>query len=179
MIRAVAAFLLGAAACTAAGALAQAEGAAGDAPPCTAPGALPADLAGWAGHRAAVQAAGDAKAAGSARLPVGQAVDATLLPTPALRYAVAPGKPGGSVSHGGMFAFDVAAPGTYRVSLGSHAWVDVVEGGKALTSVAHGHGPACTTLAKMVDYRLRPGRHLLQIAANGEPGVAVMVSRRP
>lgn len=110
---------------------------------------------------------------------LGKAYDVTLQPTPAVKYAVAPLKPGGSVSFGGLFAFDVAEPGAYRVSLSTHSWTDVIEDGQALQSVAHGHGPECTSLAKMVDYVLKSGRHILQIAANGDPTLSLMVVKLP
>lgn len=146
---------------------------------CSSPGILPPALAAWAEPHGSLNAVSRARATKGALLTLGEAVDATLLPTPTVKYSVPPVKPGGSVSFGGMFAFDVADAGTYRVSLSTHSWTDVIEGNAALQSVAHGHGPECTSLAKMVDYELQPGRHILQIAANGEPGVTIMVVKFP
>lgn len=148
-------------------------------PACTAPGTFPPALAGWGQPHGTLTAAARPGAVRRAVLVPGHAVDATLLPTPDVRYAVAPAKPGGSVSFGGSFAFDVAEAGTYRVALSTHSWIDVIEGNVALQSVAHGHGPACTTLAKMVDYPLKPGRHVLQVAANGEAAISLMVAKLP
>jgi hypothetical protein len=151
-----------------------------DVPPsCAVPGTLPPALAGWAASHSSLNAVAKPRATRAALLMLGHAADSTLLPTPAVRYAVPPAKPGGSVSFGGLFAFEVAEAGTYRVSLSTHSWTDVIEGGKALLPVAHGHGPECTSLAKMVDYELKPGHHTLRIAANGEPGISIMVSRLP
>lgn len=93
-----------------------------------------------------------------------------------MRYVVPPEKPGKPATHGGLASFTVATPGTYRVALGAGAWVDVVRDGKAVASVAHGHGPACSTIRKMVDFRLTPGRYLLQIAGNADPVIPVMVA---
>jgi hypothetical protein len=143
---------------------------------CAAPAPLPADLAGWSvAHRplkAAVKTSGTAKAL----LVQGTAFDATLAPTPKVEYVLEPGKPGGSVSYGGLFAFDVAQAGRYRVAQSGRSWVDVIVGGKAVTSAAHGHGPECSGVTKMVEYDLPAGRHLLQIAANGEAALTVMVA---
>ncbi len=150
-----------------------------DAPMCASPGALPPALAAWGEPHSSLNAAAKPRATKDALLALGRAYDATLQPTPTVRYAVAPEKPGGSVSFGGVFAFDVPEAGTYRISLSTHSWTDVIENGRALQSVAHGHGPECTSLAKMVDYVLKPGRHILQIAANGEPGVGLMVVKLP
>lgn len=90
-----------------------------------------------------------------------------------------PEKPGGTVSHGGVLRFTVAEEGVWRIALSSGAWVDVVKDGKASTSVAHGRGPDCSGIRKMVDYRLSPGTYLLQIAANGFDTLTVMVARLP
>ncbi len=149
------------------------------APACTAPAPLPPELAGWGVPHAAVKAANKAGDARRAALPIGTAADATLVPTPTIRFALDPEKPGGSVSHGGLFSFTVAEPGNYRVALGSGAWVDVIADGKAAVSTAHGRGPDCTGVRKMVDYRLDAGRYLLQVSANGSPALSLMVSRLP
>ncbi len=145
--------------------------------PCPAtPAALPPELAGW---RRMVPASAGASVAKAALLTVGTGVKAVLLPTPKVVYPVRPEKPGGSVSHGGLFAFVVPSAGRYRVALGSGAWVDVVRGGTSLVSVAHGHGPDCSGVRKMVDFDLAPGRYLLQVAGNGTPDLPLMVTRLP
>ena len=149
------------------------------APACASVGALPPSASGWGEPHGTRTAAAEPDAASTALLVPGQAVDAALLPTPRVRYAVAPQKPGSAVSFGGLFTVDVAEGGRYRVSLSTRGWIDVVEGKAALPSVAHAHGPACTTLAKMVDYDLKPGRHLLQVAASGEPAVSLMIAKLP
>jgi hypothetical protein len=46
-------------------------------------------------------------------------------------------------------------------------------------STAHGHGPNCTGIRKMVDYRLTPGPYILQISANGQPQMTVLLARLP
>jgi hypothetical protein len=138
------------------------------------PAALPAGMEGW--NRPA-QAKAGASAANATSLAIGRAVTATLLPTSKVTYAVRPEKPGGSVSSGGVFAFTAEAPGRYRVALGTGAWVDVLSGTTPAVSVAHGHGPACSTVRKMVDFDLQPGRYLLQVAGNGTPTLPLMVAR--
>lgn len=141
---------------------------------CTAVAAPPAELSGWSAMRTV---AAGRTAATAATLAIGQGARATLSHTPEVTYALRPEKPGGSVSYGGIFAFDVASAGRYRVALGSGAWIDVVRDGAALESVAHGHGPECSGIRKMVDFDLTPGRYLLQVAANGEAVLPLMVAR--
>lgn len=139
---------------------------------------LPAPLAGWA-TRSALTAGTDATKLDGARIQIGRAVDLSLAPTPSMHYAVRPENPGGSVSHGGMVAFTVEAAGTYRVAISSAAWLDVVRDGVSLTSVGHGHGPACSGIRKMVDFSLQPGAYTLQVAGNGAPAISVIVARLP
>ncbi|MEE4451184.1 hypothetical protein [Novosphingobium resinovorum] len=143
---------------------------------CTTPSAIPTDLAGWSAAHRAIKAAAKSSAVGKALLVQGVAADVALVPTPKVAYVAEPGKPGGSVSYGGLLAFDVAEAGRYRVAQSGRSWVDVIVDGKPSPSVAHGHGPDCSGIAKMVDYDLPAGRHLLQVAANGEAALTVMVS---
>ncbi len=140
------------------------------------PAPPPPGLEGWSLRRP-VRAG--ASATSATALPVGVGVTATLLATPKVSYALRPEKAGGSVSSGGMFAFTVPAAGRYRVALGSAAWIDVLSGTTPATSVAHGHGPDCTGVRKMVDFDLKPGRYLLQIAGNGAATLPLMVARIP
>ena len=148
------------------------------APSCPASVAMTGELAPWNTPRQLQAGARSSQTSGSA-LAVGQAVRLTLLQTPQVHYPVRPEKPGGSVSYGGLVLLNVEEAGTYRVALGSAAWIDLVRNGKALTSSAHGHGPDCTGIRKIVDFQLRPGRYTVQIAANGEPVTTVLVARLP
>lgn len=140
------------------------------------PAALPAGMEGWA-RTMSVRAA--AKASTATSLHVGVGALATLLPTPKVAYVVPPDKPGAPASSGGIFAFAVSTAGRYRVALGSGAWIDVLHGKTPVVSVAHGHGPACSTVRKMVDFDLQPGRYLLQVAGSNTATLAMMVSRLP
>ena len=157
----------------------QAPATAQETAPCPAqPTALPPELAGWA-KRAPLAAATDAARIKAATLLDGVAVDAALTRTSELHYAARPEKPGGTVSYGGMFGFTVKQAGTYRVALGSGAWIDLLNGKMAAASSAHGHGPSCSGIRKMVDFPLKPGRYILQIAANGSPALPLMIVRLP
>lgn len=137
---------------------------------------LPAGLEGWTRKRP-VRAGATVKAATT--LPLGTSVTATLLTTSALTYAVRPEKPGTSANSGGMFTFNVPASGRYRIALGAAAWIDVLSGTSPATSVAHSHGPDCTGIRKMVDFDLKPGRYLLQLAGNTAPTLSLMIVRVP
>ena len=150
-----------------------------DKPACPAtPAALPAELASWS-DPSAMAAATDPVAVAGAGLVIGQAVDLALAPTPKVKYALRPERPGGSVSHGGLAAFQIETAGIYRVAIDSAAWLDVVSDGKSLESVSHGHGPDCSGVRKMVDFNLQPGVYVLQIVGNGTPTVRVLVTTAP
>ncbi|WP_232476227.1 homogentisate 1,2-dioxygenase [Flavisphingomonas formosensis] len=148
-------------------------------PDCsTARPAFPAALAGWSSP-SPLAAAARSSDLGKATIVPGNAFTVALRSTGDVRYAIRPEKPGGSVSYGGMLRFTIAEAGTYRIALGSGAWVDVVRDGTSVQSTAHGHGPICTGIRKMVDFSLTPGRYILQIAANGAPSLALMLARLP
>jgi len=135
---------------------------------CPTPAPVPPALTGWA-RPIAVVAGGD--------LLVGTAASLTLQPQGAVRFAVPPARTGKADSLAGQYAFRVARAGTYRVALDAGVWVDVVAGGRAIASGAHGHGPACSGVRKMVDFRLPAGRYVLQLSGAASPAVRVMVAR--
>jgi hypothetical protein len=83
------------------------------------------------------------------------------------------------VSYGGLLGFTVTQAGTYRVGIGSGAWLEVVRDRTALESAAHSPGPACTGVRKMVDFALTPGTYLLEISGNGTAKLPVLVTRLP
>ena len=139
---------------------------------------LPVDYASWTAKGAATSAKSSADLA-KAELAIGKSFRATLLPTPSVDYPTQPEKPGGSVSKGGLFSVKVAMAGTYFVALGGGAWIDLVDkDGKAAESVAHGHGPDCSTIRKVVDFRLSPGAYTLQVSSYTAEKLDVLVGKR-
>ena len=142
---------------------------------CTAPAELPESLAGWTAP-SPLKAASSEEDLAQSTLVLDEAADLTLHPTPEVKYLIRPEQPGGSVSYGGIVSFTVEKPGTYRVALATAAWIDILRDGLAATSVAHGHGPDCSGIRKMVDFDLEPGPNVLQIAGNGKPSLRVLVS---
>lgn len=83
-------------------------------------------------------------------------------------------KPGGAV----MIGFRIETAGRYGVALDQRGWIDVVPsppGGEALKSAAHGHGPACSTIRKIVRFDLQPGVYRLYLTGLGKPTAKVML----
>lgn len=97
-----------------------------------------------------------------AQLRVGQSAFVTLYPANEVRVPV-PGKPGG---FGGLASVTITEAGKYSVALGSPGWIDIVSEGKAIASNGHAHGPECSTIRKIIDFDLKPGRHTVMISAN-------------
>lgn len=134
------------------------------------------ELAGW-NVRVPLTAA--AKDADMRAIAIGQAIDATLHPAARMRYVLAPNKADEPAEYGGLFRFDIAAAGTYRVALGAGAWIDILAGKVSLPSIAHTRGPECSGVRKMVDFRLAAGRYVLQLSAGRAAVIPVMIVRLP
>lgn len=138
--------------------------------------AIPPEFAGWS-ERIPVTAGGAPRTAPV--LTVGRATDLTLLATEEFTPVVQPGKMADVHTSGGIAMFQVTHAGTYRVALGSGAWIEVIQARKSLTSTAHGHGPMCTGIRKIVDFRLKPGRYVLQLSGSPTPVIPVLIVHAP
>jgi flagellar basal body rod protein FlgF len=131
------------------------------APQCAATdAALAANLAGWTTPAAA--------------FGVNEAVTLQAGDLAKLRDVPAGTKPGGAA----MIEFKVDTAGRYGVALDQRGWIDVVPGttgGEALKSVAHGHGPACSTIRKIVRFDLQPGTYRLYLTGLDKPSARTML----
>lgn len=108
-----------------------------------------------------------------AMLPVGTAARVTLQRDGALRYP--PAKPAAAGRFAGTLRFTVKTAGSYRVSLGAAAWIDMIRSGKPVASTAHGHGGVCAPVKKRVDFTLAPGTYTLQLSGAERPVLGVFV----
>lgn len=131
---------------------------------CPATPVLPDDLADWSRDASGktIYAYGDDL--GADWSPLGAA--RTALPLhrfESLRYGVAPERKPDVHKFGGMIPIEVKKAGRLIVALDAGAWIDLVRDGTVLKSVAHGHGPACSGIRKMVEFDVMPGRYQLQI----------------
>lgn len=80
-----------------------------------------------------------------------------------LRYGIASERKPDVHKFGGMIPIAVEKPGRLVVALDAGAWIDMVRDGARVKSIAHGHGPACSGIRKMVEFDVTQGRYLLQI----------------
>jgi hypothetical protein len=146
-------------------------GAWADEAPCTAPAG---EFASWS-DPAPLNSANYVSQLPEAQLLPGQTIELGLHPVDAVKFPVAPGKPGGN---GGLVELTIAEAGTYRVALGTGAWIDLVRDGKAIESSAHGHGSICG-VRKIVEFPLQPGKYVLALSANLELRSQVLVAKAP
>jgi hypothetical protein len=59
----------------------------------------------------------------------------------------------------------IRRPATFGIALDQPGWIDVSpQRGKTLASAAHGHGPSCSTIRKIVRYKLRPGTYRVVVS---------------
>ena len=141
--------------------------------PCPAGGAaLPAGFAGW-GDPVSVTAG--TRAGDGATLAIGTAAKVSL--HPARHLTLVPGGRSGDRGQGGTLTLPIEAEGTYRVALSDAAWIDLAIDGKAVATSAHEHGPACTGIRKIVQFRLTPGTYVVQLSGNPTDAVTLMVTK--
>ena len=112
-------------------------------------------------------------------LPLGARAEVTLSDDAGVRYVVKPEKPAAPGTKGGLLSFKVTRAGTYRVALGTAAWIDLLAGTRPVASVAHDHGPTCSGIRKMVDFELAPGAYVLQVSGSGVGTTGVLVTPLP
>lgn len=131
---------------------------------CPATPVLPPELADWSRDASGktIYAYGDDL--GADWSPLGPA--RTALPLhkfESLRYGIVPGRKPDVHKFGGMIPIEVNNPGRLIVALDADAWIDLVRDGVVVKSPAHGHGPACSGIRKMVEFDVTQGRYQLQI----------------
>jgi hypothetical protein len=75
-------------------------------------------------------------------------------------HAVTLGRSGDSI----RTTLRIRKAGTFGIALSEAGWIEVSPmRGKPLESVAHGHGPDCSTIRKIVRYKLRPGTYRVTV----------------
>ncbi|WP_374526477.1 hypothetical protein [Sphingopyxis sp.] len=95
-----------------------------------------------------------------------------------LRYWIAPERKPDPFKYGGLVPIEVKKPARLVVALDAGAWIDLVRDAKFVTSVTHGHGPACSGIRKMVEFDVTPGRYVLQISSAPAASIRAMAVLR-
>ncbi|WP_199554898.1 hypothetical protein [Sandaracinobacteroides hominis] len=82
-------------------------------------------------------------------------------------------------AHAGLVSIRIPTAGNWRVALSNPAWIDLLTVAGPAKSTAHGHGPACSSIRKFVDFNLPAGEYMLQFTANPGAELRVLVSPVP
>ena len=100
-------------------------------------------------------------------------------PVAELQPAVAPhnARDGGATT-GARLDLEIAAAGTYRVAIDHGAWIDLVKDGQPLRPAANGRGPACSSIHRILDFALTPGRYVLQLSGTVAASARLLVVPR-
>ncbi|RVT92827.1 hypothetical protein [Sphingomonas crocodyli] len=105
-------------------------------------------------------------------IAVGQATKLVLVPQAKLTYAVKPQKDG----LGAVLTVQVMEKGRYQIASSGRVWIDVVHAGGALASVEHGHGAACSGIAKIVQFDLEPGPYTIALSGGTSPDLTLLIA---
>jgi len=81
-------------------------------------------------------------------------------------------------AYSGVLSVTVTTARTYGLAASDGVWIDMVKAGKALKSLAHGHGPDCSGIRKIVDFALEPGDYEVRLLGNKAPALTVMIIAR-
>lgn len=134
---------------------------------------VPPALSAW-GAGATIHASSNRASAPA--LSPGTTAELSLHPSDHIELIAPPQRTSAGSSNAGYAAVEITKPGIYRVALSDRAWIEVLKDGKPIASTAHGHGPRCSGMRKIVDFELAGGRHLLQISGNPTATIRVMVT---
>lgn len=112
-------------------------------------------------------------------LALGRAGWATLAPMETAALEIPRDRPIAPGRYGGMLELRVARAGRYAIGLDSRAWIDVARGRTVVPSVAHGHGPDCGPVRKIVQFDLTPGTYTVQLSDAVKPVAVIMAAPAP
>ncbi len=117
-------------------------------------------------------------AAAESPLQPGQAVSLPLRPIAEVATVTAPRIVEGGPTTGALVPLEISTAGTYGVALDLPAWIEIVRDDRVIPSIAHGHGPACSSIRKIVDFPLVPGRYMIQLSGTRATAARILVIRR-
>lgn len=121
------------------------------------------------------------------QVPIKQKIEITLTPLANTHFIHPPEKEPVENTFAGVGLLKVPESGTYMISLGSRAWIDIVDiigpedGSKLVTSLvtSHQHSmkPSCQ-IFKTVGFKLTAGKqYTLQLSSSAKEKIMVMVSK--
>jgi hypothetical protein len=131
------------------------------------------------GHQPVALTAGKDAAAAPMLVP-DQLYELTLTPQADVGFAHPPSKRAlNDGAYAGLARVRIITPGIYRVAIDGPFWIDVLSHGTVLPSGDFAGAHGCTTLAKLVEFRMPAGELLLQLSGAGQAQVRVAVTPSP
>lgn len=131
-------------------------------PECTTPVPVPAEWAGWESPSPVSE---------NGVISVGTAWNFTLAPVAQVPLTGFDGKELPEGSMGAALTFTAPQDGTYLITVADPMWIDVIGPDGVVESSAHGHGPDCSGIGKIVHFPLKAGAYRLELSA-GQTGAS-------
>lgn len=104
-------------------------------------------------------------------LKPGGTVQIALLPQNDVKFAAGKATRKG---YAGLAAIDLPKAGTLQLALDNKTYVDLVRGGKPLALAGEPRMKGCPGVQKTLDFKVAPGRYLIQLS--GSPGKSVKIA---
>lgn len=110
--------------------------------------------------------------------PEAAAVKLALSPLADAKLPTEPGrKPKMADSYAGFVRYaSLPKAGTYRVTLSDAAWIDVVQDGQEVKSIAHSGALACDGIRKSVKFNLAASPFVIEISGTEAHQIAIAVT---
>jgi hypothetical protein len=80
--------------------------------------------------------------------------------------------------YAGLAAIDVPKAGTLQLAVDNRTYVDLVRGGKPLALAGEPKTKGCVGVQKILDFKVAPGRYLIQFSGSPEKSVKIASSLR-
>lgn len=138
-------------------------------PKCEAPVPVPADWAGWESPVEAPE---------NGAISAGKAWNFTLAPVAEVTLTGFDGKELPEGSMGAVLTFIAPQDGTYLITVGDPMWIDVIGPDGVVESSAHGHGPDCSGIGKIVHFPLKAGTYRVELSA-AQVGASRLMIKAP
>lgn len=99
-----------------------------------------------------------------------------LIPGGEAAFPVPPEKPPGPLTASGYMSFTAPeTPGVFQVSLSGKAWIDIIQNGKPVASLAHTMDASCPSIRKSVRFDLVAAPVTLQISGSDATSIVFTI----
>lgn len=76
----------------------------------------------------------------------------------------------------GIVTFTPTEEGLYRIAISQAAWIDAVQGGKAVATESFEGRQSCNTIRKVVTFRLKAEKAIIQVSGSPKDAAFVMIT---